>query len=216
MPSVIGDFVSMSFYGGRLRTCVRREHRDPVFRRPLAFVDTAGLAAGQRQERSGRERERWGQPGYTNPAEASLLTSLAALYQRRGADWAVIVPYRAQAALIVSELTGIVADTSLTELNVGTVDSFQGGERDVILYGFTRSNPHGNVGFLAELRRLNVAFTRARYQLVAVGDLDTLASARDPGFRELIWSLRDHVGEHGEICSYAEACARLGRLGARA
>jgi hypothetical protein len=216
MPSVIGDFISTSFYGGRLRTCVRREHRDPVFRRPLAFVDTAALAAGQRQERSGRERERWGQPGYTNPAEASLLTSLAALYQRRGADWAVIVPYRAQAALIVAELTGIVADTSLTELNVGTVDSFQGGERDVILYGFTRSNPRGNVGFLAELRRLNVAFTRARYQLVAVGDLDTLASARDPGFRELIWSLRDHVGEHGEICSYAEARARLGRLGARA
>lgn len=43
MPSVIGDFVSTSFYDGRLRTCVRREHRDPVFRGHLALVDTAGL-----------------------------------------------------------------------------------------------------------------------------------------------------------------------------
>ena len=216
MPSAIGDFVSASFYNGRLRTCVRREHRDPVFRGPLALVDTTGLPARQRQEMSGRARERWGQPGYTNPAEASLLTALAALYQQRGADWAVIVPYRAQAVLIASEMTGTVADTSLTKLNVGTVDSFQGGERDVILYGFTRSNPHGNIGFLAELRRLNVAFTRARYQLVVVGDLGTLTSARDRGFRELIRSLRDHAGAHGEICSYAEACARLDQLGTRA
>ena len=216
MPAVIGDFVSASFYGGRLRTCVVREHRDPVFRRPLALVDTAGLPSGQRQEMSGRARERWGQPGYTNPAEASLLTSLAALYQGRGADWAVIVPYQAQARLIVSELTGIVADSALTGLNVGTVDSFQGGERDVILYGFTRSNPHGNIGFLAEVRRLNVAFTRARYQLVVIGDLGTLTSARDLRFRELIRSLRDHAAEHGEICSYAEARTRLTRLGIQA
>jgi AAA domain len=213
MPAMIADFVSEAFYEGRLRTCVERVHADPVFGRPLAFVDTARLPGGQRNEKSGRARERWGQPGYTNPAEASLLVSLAAGYHRNGADWAVIVPYRAQAAEIVSALVGMVGDATLIELNVGTVDSFQGGERDVILYGFTRSNPHGNVGFLAELRRLNVAYTRARQQLVLVGDLDTLTSARDPGFRELVSALRDHAGLHGEICSYADVRGRLASMG---
>ena len=213
MPAMIADFVSEAFYEGRLRTCVERVHADPVFGRPLAFVDTARLPGGQRYEKSGPARERWGQPGYTNPAEASLLVSLAAGYHRHRADWAVIVPYRAQAAEIVSALVGTVGDAALIDLNVGTVDSFQGGERDVILYGFTRSNPRGNVGFLAELRRLNVAYTRARQQLVLVGDLDTLTSARDPGFRKLVSALRDHVGLHGEICSYADVRGRLASIG---
>jgi superfamily I DNA and/or RNA helicase len=183
---------------------VEREHQDPVFRSPLAFVDTARLPEGAGREKSGRADENWGQRGYTNPAEAALLTRLAFRYHRSGAEWAVIVPYRAQAAEISAELVRLTGDPKTVGLNVGTVDSFQGGERDVILYGFTRSNAHGNVGFLKELRRANVAFTRARHQLVLVGDMDTLTSARDRGFRELAEALRDHLAKHGDIRQYRE------------
>ncbi|HUC25677.1 MAG TPA: ATP-binding protein [Streptosporangiaceae bacterium] len=212
MPSTIADFVSAAFYGGTLHTDVRREHRDPIFSRAMAFVDTASLCAVERYEKSGVDHERWDQPGYINLAEASLLTELAAFYQRRGADWAVIVPYVAQVEKITGALTPLIGDAELTRLNVGTVDSFQGGERDVILYGFTRSNPDGRVGFLDELRRANVAFTRARHLLVLVGDLDTLTMARDRRFRDLARSLRGYLAERGDIRQYREVCDRLEQL----
>jgi superfamily I DNA and/or RNA helicase len=113
--------------------------------------------------------------------------------------------------LLRAELT----DHDLIDTNVGTVDSFQGGERDVILYGFTRSNRSNNVGFLRELRRANVAFTRAKQQLVLTGDLGMLRQARDPAFRELARSLGDHVAAAGDVRPYREIRRLLneGQLG---
>ncbi len=204
MPEVIADFISAEFYEGRLRTAVRREYRDPLFRSPLAFVDTSRLPPRERYEKSGRDRERWGQAGYTNPAEADLLTELAARYDRQGAEWAVIVPYRAQVARITAALAPQIGNSELARLNVGTVDSFQGGERDVILFGFTRSNSEGRVGFLSELRRANVAFTRAKHQLILVGDLSTLTMARDKRFGELARSLHAYAGGRGDVRQYRD------------
>lgn len=208
MPATISDFISTTFYAGRLRTAVDRTHNDPIFRRPMALIDTGGLPLATRRERpSGRDR--WDQPGCVNPAEAVMLAELAAFYHRRDADWAIIVPYRAQLTEIKRQVRLLLGADSKIDLNIGTVDAFQGGERDVLLYGFTRSNTSGNVGFLNELRRANVAFTRARYQLVMVGDLSTLLNARDSGFRGLAGSLHDHLERHGEIRAYDEIRALL-------
>ncbi len=212
MPPAIADFISASFYDGNLRTAISREHRDLLFRSPLALVDTASLPPGERHETSGRGRERWDQPGYTNTAEAELLTELAGHYHRQGREWAIIVPYKAQATLIMNAVTAVIGDGQLARLNVGTVDSFQGGERDVILYGFTRSNRDGRVGFLDELRRANVAFSRARYQLVMVGDLGTLTNARDQRFRDLARALRTHVAGRGDLRPYQGVRDQLARL----
>jgi hypothetical protein len=210
MPAVIADFISTAFYDGELHTGVHRTHRDELFAQPFAFVDTSTLPARTRAEsRSGQRQEAWGRAGYVNHAEADLLVRLAAYYHRRGADWAVIVPYRAQVDLISRRLDRLVGNSGTVELNVGTVDSFQGGERDVILYGFTRSNQNGSVGFLDELRRANVAFTRAKNQLVLVGDLATLTNATNRGFLELVRSLRDHVIARGDLRGYREVLALL-------
>lgn len=57
---------------------------------------------------------------------------------------------------------------------VASVDSYQGQERDVIIFAFSRSNKGGNIGFLADWRRLNVAMTRTKKQLIMVGSLKTL------------------------------------------
>ncbi|MFD8999599.1 DEAD/DEAH box helicase [Streptomyces sp. NPDC059582] len=208
MPSAVAGFVSTAFYEGLLRTSEPDlPHDSRLFRTPMAFVDTSRLPAGRRFEQDADGARR----GYVNPAEADLLTLLAAHYTARGEDWAVIVPYAAQAALITTALARRTGRPEHVGLNVGTVDSFQGGERDVILYGFTRSNPGGRVGFLDELRRANVAFTRVRRQLVLVGDLSTLTRAKDSGFRDLARSLREHVAGHGEIRSYDEIEALLRR-----
>jgi superfamily I DNA and/or RNA helicase len=69
-------------------------------------------------------------------------------------------------------------------LEVSTVDSFQGQERDIMVLSLTRSNPDGTIGFLAEYRRTNVAMTRARKHLLVVGDGATLGA--DPFFGWLI------------------------------
>lgn len=210
MPEVIAKFASTQFYEGRLETPPGlREHRDDFFRSPLAFIDTSALDWPQRRDRSGHDRERFGQRGYDNPGEARMLADLAVHYYQAHQDWGVIVPYLAQAEMIRRLLVGRAGDADSVRLNVGTVDSFQGGERDVILYGFTRSNPERRIGFLSELRRLNVAISRPRIQLVLVGDLETLTEARDRGFRELARSLRDYTAGSGEIVSHNAARGRL-------
>ncbi|HKS47084.1 MAG TPA: AAA domain-containing protein [Amycolatopsis sp.] len=205
MPKVIADFVSDTFYDGKLRTMVTRVHDDDVFASPLAFVDLSDLPEAKRRERStGQGRE--------NVAEARLLSRLATHYHVRGKEWALIVPYAAQRRLVVSILQEHIPDQDVVQSGVGTVDSFQGGERDVILYGFTRSNSAAQVGFLDELRRANVAFTRAKQQLVLVGDLEMLLRARDTGFRELMRKLHEHLLADGDLRRSAEIWHGIGEL----
>ncbi len=100
----------------------------------------------------------------------------------------VIAPYRAQ----INYLRDQTEDQHplLRELlhrrhlSINTVDGFQGQERDIIVLSLTRSNGTGEIGFLSDIRRMNVAMTRARKRLIAVGDSATLSS--NPFFREFI------------------------------
>lgn len=207
MPEVIADFVSDMFYDGMLRTEVVRTHDASLFASPLAFVDTCRLPERQRAESPAVPGNR--RSGWVNHVEAKLLVLLAERYHRRGAEWALIVPYAAQKKLISEQLLARIHDADAIAMSVGTVDSFQGGERDVILYGFTRSNSDGRIGFLDELRRANVAFTRAKRQLVLVGDMKMLLRADDARFRELAHSLRDHIRATGDVHQAADFAARL-------
>lgn len=209
MPKVIADFVSEAFYDSRLRTIVTRTHDDAIFDSALAFVTTADLPPDKR-------RETFVNVGYVNETEARMLARLAVHYQRNGREWALIVPYRAQLARITELVLATIPDQEVVKANIGTVDAFQGGERDVILYGFTRSNARCQVGFLNELRRANVAFTRAKRQLVLVGDLDVLVRASDPGFRELMVKLRAHVAGSGDLQPSTAVWHRLQALEERA
>ncbi len=122
------------------------------------------------------------------------------------------MPYRAQADRITELLAKSLGDVAAVAEGVGTVDSFQGGERDLIVYGFTRSNTRGDIGFLKELRRINVAITRARRQLVLFGDVSTLRDARDEPFAALFRSMTDYLGHSGDLRRSREVADRLVRL----
>ncbi|SNS44379.1 AAA domain-containing protein [Actinomadura meyerae] len=198
MPPVVARFVSRQFYNGFLESDVDRPHRDALFDSPLVFVDTAGLPQRRRHERRPRPDERWADTGYANDAEAEVITDLVGHYDGRVADWAVILPYQAQVGLVTEMLAGRIADEERAAAGVGTVDSFQGGERDLIVFGFTRSNARGAIGFLDELRRANVAFSRPRRLLILVGDSTTLMRAADPGFRSMAEALLRHVHHNGD------------------
>lgn len=215
MPRIIADFISHHFYDDRLSTFTNDAHAlpDPLFRRALAFVDTSALPLKERQEMERNASENWQETGYVNQIEASLIADIAALYEYEGMEWVVIVPYRAQATTIIQQLQHRLEtiDFKLAD-RVSTVDSFQGGEKNKVIYGFTRSNTWGGIGFLKELRRLNVAMTRAKQQLVLVGDISTLTHAKDADFRRVAQSLHDYVCQQGELLSYVECRKRLQKL----
>ena len=211
MPGVIAEFASQHFYNRQLTTA-RNNASTPegCFRSELVFVDTSSLPVEARKELKREKTEDWGNPGFTNPCEARLLARLAARYEQDKAEWGIIVPYRAQARRIISDTGKLIeAPDFRWDERIATVDSFQGGERDYILYSFTRSNSYGGVGFLTELRRLNVALTRARRQMILIGDLSTLTNATDASFSALMQSLQSYIKEHGEFLTYQECQRRL-------
>ena len=82
------------------------------------------------------------------------------------------------------------------QVSVHTVDGFQGQERDVIIISMVRDNDEGQIGFLGDLRRMNVAITRARMKLIIIGNSETLSKHR------FYNALFEHFQQHGEVlCS---------------
>ena len=129
----------------------------------------------------------------SNEAEARLtLFALQAYYEMIGKerilserlDVGIISPYRAQVQLLrrlIKKSEFFKPFRSL--ITVNTVDGFQGQERDIIVISLVRSNDDGQIGFLRDLRRMNVAITRARMKLIILGDCSTLC--RHPFYRKL-------------------------------
>ena len=129
---------------------------------PLQFIDTAGAGYDEELEPDGESRR--------NPAEAELVGRKIQALLEAGVsprDIAVIVPYAAQARLLRQQLP-------IDGLEIDTVDGFQGREKEVVIISLVRSNPRGEIGFLSDTRRMNVALTRARRKLLLIGDSATL------------------------------------------
>jgi ATP-dependent RNA/DNA helicase IGHMBP2 len=139
---------------------------------PLEFIDTAGAGFDEEVEPDGSSR--------LNRREAELVVSKANALLEAGVaagQIGVITPYAAQARLLREKLP-------LDDLEIDTVDGFQGREKEAIVISLVRSNERGELGFLSDLRRMNVAMTRARRKLLIIGDSATLAS--DPFYARLI------------------------------
>jgi len=141
---------------------------------PLDVIDTAG--AGFDEESPPQS------PSKENPGEARLVALLVDDLVQAGlsaADIGVITPYAAQSARLQAQLAALVD----AGLEVDSVDGFQGREKEAILVSAVRSNVDGEVGFVADARRLNVALTRAKKKLIVIADSATLSS--DAGWRSL-------------------------------
>ena len=171
MNEAIMRFPSQAMYGGRLRAhpSVAGWKLDEE---PLLFVDTAGTGFEEGTPEGSDSRH--------NEGEAELVAReverILALGVAPG-DVAVISPYDAQ----VQRLRQLLATRVEEGLEVDSVDGFQGREKDAVVVSLVRSNDLGEVGFLSDVRRMNVAITRARKKLVVVGDSATVA--RHPSTR---------------------------------
>ena len=176
MHETLMAFPSTQMYEGRLvaHESVAR-HRleelpgvseDPLRQGPLVFLDTAGKGWSERRSDD--------DPSTDNPGEAERVATEVRRLLARGLpaqDLAVITPYLAQVRLLRAMLEAELA----AGLEIGTVDGFQGREKEAVLVDLVRSNDDGALGFLTDVRRMNVAITRARRFLMVVGDTATLA-----------------------------------------
>lgn len=178
MNSKIMEFSNRIFYNGELRA--NETVADwTIFEDdlPVEFIDTAGCGF---EEQTNSETL-----SSFNPEEADICIKHLITYMENTENndalasvqsIAVISPYKAQTVLINDKLltVGTVNESVLSRISVNTVDSFQGQERDIIYISLVRSNENGKIGFLSDIRRMNVAMTRAKKKLVVIGDSATI------------------------------------------
>ena len=195
MNEAIMRFSSDWFYGGRLQAAEEVKCRGILdFDSPVEWLDTSEMDFSEKYVSA--------TGGRVNPDEGEfMLDSLEAYIKRIGEkrvedenlDFAVISPYKAQVSWlrrnakkrnVLRRLKGKIA--------INTIDGFQGQERDVVFISLVRSNDDGKIGFLSDLRRMNVAMTRARMKLVIIGSAATLT--RHPFYEKLFLSQNKENG----------------------
>lgn len=189
MHQAIMGFSNAYFYEGALKADEGVMHHllfDEQLS-PVVFIDTAGCGFDEKMNREARSRY--------NPEEFMIVCEH--LYQLKDqilpeqqAEIALISPYREQ---VIHMQTVLSEDQRLQDLafQINTIDGFQGQERDVIYISLVRSNAKGEIGFLSDYRRMNVAMTRAKKLLVVVGDSGTIGV--DPFYAAFL----DYVEKEG-------------------
>jgi superfamily I DNA and/or RNA helicase len=149
---------------------------------PVRYIDTAG--AGYDEEEINDSRR--------NVQEAEVVAKQVRALFDAGVSpeqIAVIAPYSAQVKLLRDTL-------DVPGLEIDSIDGFQGREKEAVVFSMVRSNPEGEVGFLADVRRTNVALTRARRGLIVVGDSATLANHP---FYQRLFTYFEGIGAHGSV-----------------
>ncbi|RTZ59860.1 MAG: IGHMBP2 family helicase [Gammaproteobacteria bacterium] len=192
MNELIKEFPSEEFYNGelishesvkniKLSDIAKGKSENPALDdTPIVFIDTQGKF---------EEKTRRGSFSKYNPKEAELVKKLVEDLKKMGVppeDIGVITPYKDHE----DYLKQLIPD-----VEVKTVDGFQGREKEVIIISLVRSNPQEEIGFLEDLRRLNVAITRAKRKLIIVGDAKTLGS--NEVYRRLI----EFIKKKGKLTS---------------
>ena len=189
MCDTIMQFPNREFYGGQLTSAPEVKYRGILdWDTAIEWVDSPVLDAvgvEYRESASGLSR--------VNVSEAQLtIDTLQRYFERIGkerlleehVDVGIISPYKGQVRLLRRMLRQDRYWKPFRSLiSVNTVDGFQGQERDVIVISLVRSNEQGDIGFLRDLRRMNVAITRARMKLIILGDKGTIC--RMPFYQRL-------------------------------
>lgn len=186
MHPSLSEFPSNLFYDGTLQNGVTIAERQqsgvdfpwPVPDKPMFFYSTMG-----------QEEIASSGTSYLNRTEAANVEKIATRFLRAGVkpeQIGVITPYEGQRAYIVQymQFSGSLHANLYMEIEVASVDAFQGREKDYIILSCVRSNEHQGIGFLNDPRRLNVALTRAKYGIIVIGNPKILS--RQPLWNHLL------------------------------
>ena len=168
MNKILMEFPNSEFYNNNLKSdssvnnISLKDISDVEDDDPLLYIDTCNLEKNH-------EKHLKDSKSIVNHLEARIALKVATDYMKAGVsekDIGIISPYADQVKLISEK----------TDIEVKTVDGFQGREKEIIIISTVRSNEYGQIGFLKDLRRLNVAITRAKRKLIIIGNSDTLKS----------------------------------------
>lgn len=177
MHPCLSEFPSNMFYEGSLQNGVTMQQR---LRRDVDFPWPVGDTPMMFWSNLGNEEISASGTSYLNRTEASNVEKIVTRFFKAGvqpADIGVITPYEGQRSYVVQSMqnTGTFKKENYKEIEVASVDAFQGREKDFIVLSCVRSNDHQGIGFLSDPRRLNVALTRAKYGLVILGNPKVLS-----------------------------------------
>ena len=205
MHPKLSEFPSNTFYDGNLQNGVNSDERIyfnvnfpwPIVKKPTFFYHIVG-------------KEEFSASGtsYLNREEADFIEVIVKTLLKctvKPEQIGIITPYEGQRCYIVSRM---LKNCASTEIEVSSVDSFQGREKDYIIMSCVRSNNHHGIGFLDDPRRLNVSLTRARYGLILVGNAVALSN------HQLWINLLDHYQKmnllvQGQLVSLKEVSIPL-------
>lgn len=198
MHQRIMEFSNAYFYNNKLEAdplvkdaVLSRNEEIEILNKPIELVDTAGCSFDE-----------WQNPeslSLSNKGEADLLFKhlelLLQQYQYSGEqqkiDIGIISPYKEQIELLKEKLSGFdYSNYPISELSVKTIDGFQGEECDVIYISLVRSNANSEIGFLSDIRRMNVALTRAKKKLVVI--MDTATVGNHPFYKSFVEYCEKH------------------------
>jgi predicted DNA helicase len=181
MNEKIMEFPNIEFYNGKLKSGIGNitlkdlgfEGSDEITKpeNTIIFIDT-------KSRKNKTENQKKDSTSYFNELEANIVKDIVEKFLKLGLNReyiGVITPYDDQVDLIKSFNLGV---------EVNTVDGFQGREKEVIIISFVRSNQRKELGFLTDLRRLNVSITRAKRKLICIGDSSTLEN--HPTYKKFI------------------------------
>lgn len=197
MHEQIMQYPSQALYEGKLKAARAVEKwtllQDVA---PLVFIDTAGSGFEETQLDSAIFNAEEAQ--FLRKHLTETLLNLKIIYQETPFPRiGIIAPYRRQAALLKEIIT---EDESLKpflkHIQINTIDSFQGQEKDVIYISLTRSNGEQQIGFLSDVRRMNVAMTRAKKKLIIIGDSSTIG--QHPFYQGLL-SFTESVDQYRSV-----------------
>lgn len=203
VPAEVADVISEWFYDNQYHSFEGKRNMPPItaiLEEPFCLINTHQSI--ERKEKLVTDAN--GNRVPLNVYEAKIIAQVVNyLLQEQivqEAEIGVIVPYREQLARIRKEIKTICGQqVQSVEEMVKTLDSFQGQERDVIIYGITRCNDKDKnkprIGFLKELRRFNVALTRGKKQVIVIGDFEFLQECEYAGEKESTGSTEKDFGE---------------------
>ena len=197
MNEQIMEYPSAALYNGLLRAdSTVAQWSLAVDTEPVLFIDTAG--AGFEETESDGAIFNLGEAHFIKAhLNDHIRAWKASLSLNESLSIGVIAPYRKQATLLKEVLDEEEALRPFNDLiKIQTIDSFQGQEKDVIYISLTRSNAEQQIGFLSDVRRMNVAMTRAKKKLVVIGDSATIGS--HPFYREFI-AYTESIGHYHSV-----------------
>lgn len=154
MRAAIADFSSNHFYNSLLQTAAHLNNTGTH----ITFIDTAGSGYNEKHGSDGSSLQ--------NEGELQIVQKIMETEQLDNEQTAFISPYAGQVAAAKEVLP--------KQMRISTIDSFQGQEKEVIILSLVRSNDDGDIGFLKDYRRMNVAITRAKEKLFVIGDSATI------------------------------------------